>query len=78
MILHKPGEENGKRNFAPGNEQTQEPIRPNLNTEQQKGDNEHDADSGDDPPDLAWAAPGPGGDTNTESRAITRARDNQV
>ena len=68
VILHKPGEENGKRNFAPGNEQTQEPIRPTLNTEQQKGDNEHDADSGDDPLDLAGAAPGPGGDTNTGSR----------
>ena len=25
VILHKPGEENGKRNVAPGNEQTQEP-----------------------------------------------------
>ena len=68
MIFHKSGEKNGKRKFAPGNEQTQEPIRPTLDTEQQKGDNEHDADSGDDPPDLAGAAPGPGGDTNTGSR----------
>ena len=36
VILHRPGEENGKKNVAPGNDQTQEPIRPTLNTEQQK------------------------------------------
>ena len=65
-------------NTNSGDDTSDEKTRPTLDTEQQKGDNEHDADSGDDPPDLAWEAPGPGGDTNTGSRAITRARDNQV
>ena len=66
-------------NTNSGDDTTDEKTRPTLDTEQQKGDHEHDTDSGDDTPDvddsdLTWVAPGPGGDTNTESRAITRAR----
>ena len=50
--------------------------------EQQEGVYEHDTDSDDDTPDvdgsdLTWVAPGPGGDTNVKSRAVTRARGRQ-
>ena len=51
-------------------------------TEQPESVHKYDTDSGDDTPDvdgsdLTWVAPGPGGDTNAKSRAVTRARGRQ-
>ena len=68
---------------APGNEHTQEPIRPILDTEQLEEDHESDTHSGDDTPDvdasdLTWIAPGPGSDNATGRRAVTRAKGRQT